>query len=195
MKQERKKVLELYYMNRSTSFEIFKRNQVLFIEVGIIYVVLLCFMLFLPLGGATYAISSVILFWIFTSLIILMLNKEVRKEFDFEDLFKDNRLPKKIRLFLLTISAFVITLIEVKILDNFNLENWVFNTLMTIITISETLLITLFLFNRINLFLTAILYSFLSIIVTFLTLILGGIFFTPFIFIVLFNKKVLNEKI
>ena len=70
-------------MNRSTSFEIFKRNQVLFIEVGIIYVVLLCFMLFLPLGGATYAISSVILFWIFTSLIILMLNKEVRKEFDF----------------------------------------------------------------------------------------------------------------
>ena len=128
-------------MNRSTSFEIFKRNQVLFIEVGIIYVVLLCFMLFLPLGGATYAISSVILFWIFTSLIILMLNKEVRKEFDFEDLFKDNRLPKKIKLFLLTISAFVITLIEVKILDNFNLENWVFNTLMTIITISETLLI------------------------------------------------------
>jgi hypothetical protein len=182
-------------MNRSTSFEIFKRNQVLFIEVGIIYVVLLCFMLFLPLGGATYAISSVILFWIFTSLIILMLNKEVRKEFDFEDLFKDNRLPKKIKLFLLTISAFVITLIEVKILDNFNLENWVFNILMTIITISETLLITLFLFNRINLFLTAMLYSFLSIIVTFLTLILGGIFFTPFIFIVLFNKKVFNEEI
>jgi len=66
---------------------------------------------------------------------------------------------------------------------------------MTIITISETLLITLFLFNRINLFLTAILYSFLSIIVTFLTLILGGIFFTPFIFIVLFNKKVFNEEI
>ena len=60
-------------MNRSTSFEIFKRNQVLFIEVGIIYVVLLCFMLFLPLGGATYAISSVILFWIFTSPISALL--------------------------------------------------------------------------------------------------------------------------
>jgi hypothetical protein len=152
-------------------------------------------MLFLPLAGATYAISSVILFWVFTSLIMLMLNKEIRKEFDFEDLFKDNRLPKKIKLFLLTISVFVVILIEVNIANQFNLENWAFNILMTITTISQTLLIALFSFNRISLFITAILYSFLSIIGTFLTLILGGIFFTPFIFIVLFNKKVFNEKI
>ena len=177
-----------------SNLDIFKQNQVLFIEVGIIYVVLLCFMLFLPLGGATYAISSVILFWVFTSLIMLMLNKEVRKELDFENLFEDKRLPKKIKLFLLTISVFVITLIEVNIVNNFNLENWAFNILMTIITISQTLLIALFSFNRISLFLTAILYSFLSIIVTFLTLIFGGIFFAPFIFIMLFNKKVLNNE-
>ena len=177
-----------------SNLDIFKQNQVLFIEVGIIYVALLCFMLFLPLAGATYAISSVILFWVFTSLIMLMLNKEVRKEFDFEDLFEDKRLPKKIKLFLLTISVFVITLIEVNIVNNFNLENWAFNILMTIITISQTLLIALFSFNRVSLFLTAILYSFLSVIVTFLTLIFGGIFFTPFIFIILFNKKVLNNE-
>lgn len=177
-----------------SNFDIFKQNQVLYIEFGIIYVTLICLMTFLPLAGLTHVISSVILFWLFTGLLVLVMNQNIRKELDFEDLFEDKRLPKKIRLLLLTISVFVLSLIEVNIVNHFNIKNWGYNILMTIITISQTLLITLFSFNKISLFLTAILYSFLSVIVTFLTLIFGGIFFSPFIFIMLFNKKVLNYE-
>jgi hypothetical protein len=151
-------------------------------------------MIVLPLSGLTYVISSVILFWLFTALFVLVMNQNIRKELDFGDLFEDKKLPKKIRLLLLSISVFLLSLIEVNIVNHFNLENWGFNILMTIITISQTLLITLFSFNKISLVLTAILYSFLSIIVTFLTLIFGGIFFAPFIFIMLFKKKVLNYE-
>ena len=76
-----------------SNFDIFKQNQVLYIEYGIIYVILICLIIFFPLSGFIHVISSVILFWLFTALFVLVMNQNIKKELDFEDLFQDKRLP------------------------------------------------------------------------------------------------------
>ena len=57
MQQGVKKALERLYMNKMSHFEIYKKNQVLYIEYGFIYVTLLFFMMFLPFKGVTNLIS------------------------------------------------------------------------------------------------------------------------------------------
>ena len=70
-----------------SNFEIFKQNQVLYIEYGFIYVTLICLMIFLPLEGITNVVSSVILFWLFIAMFVLLKNQNIKKEL--EELVKD----------------------------------------------------------------------------------------------------------
>ncbi len=171
-----------------SNFDIFKQNQVLYIEYGIIYVILICLIIFFPLSGFIHVISSVILFWLFTALFVLVMNHNIKKELDFEDLFQDKRLPSKLKLFSTSIGVLVLTLVEVNILNNQSIESSSFGIALAVVTILQSLLITLFTFKKIHLFHTAIFYCASSILATFFTLVFGGIFFAPFIFIVLFKK-------
>jgi hypothetical protein len=171
-----------------SNFDIFKQNQVLYIEYGIIYVILICLMIVLPLAGLTHVISSVILLWLFTALLVLVMNQNIKKELDFGDLFQDKRLPSKLKLFLISIAVLVITSVEVILFKNQIMGNWLLSITLTIITILQSLLISLFVLKKINLFLNAIFYCISSVLLIFLTIIFGGIFFSPFIFIILFKK-------
>ena len=191
MLQGVKKALEHLCMNNLSHFEIFKQNQVLYIEYGFIYVTLLFFMIFLPFKGVTNLISSVILFWLFIAMNVLLSNKNINKELDYEDLFQDTNLPSKLKLFLTSIFIFILVLIEITIFNGFETANWLFNFIQMLITILQSLLIALFTMNKIHLFATAFIYAALSSLVTCITLFLGGIFFTPYLLIVLFKKNII----
>ena len=191
MQQGVKKALERLYMNKMSHFEIYKKNQVLYIEYGFIYVTLLFFMMFLPFKGVTNLISSVILFWLFIAMIVLLINQNINKELDFEDLFQDTNLPSKLKLFLTSIIIFISVLIEINIFNKFETVNWLFNFIQMLITILQSLLIALFTMNKIHLFAPAVIYTALSSLITCITLFIGGIFLTPYLLIALFRKKMI----
>ena len=172
-----------------SNFEIFKQNQVLYIEYGFIYVTLICLMIFLPLEGITNVVSSVILFWLFIAMFVLLKNQNIKKELDFEDLFQDTHLPSKLKLFLTSIIIFILVLIEINIFNKFEMVNWLFNFIQMLITILQSLLIALFTINKIHLFATAVIYTALTSLITCITLLFGGIFFTPYLLIALFKNK------
>lgn len=172
-----------------SNFEIFKQNQVLYIEYGFIYVTLICLMMFLPLEGITNVVSSVILFWLFIAMFVLLKNQNIKKELDFEDLFQDTNLPSKLKLFLTSIIIFILVLIEINIFNKLETVNWLFNFIQMLITILQSLLIALFTMNKLHLFATAVLYTALSSLITGITLFIGGIFLTPYLLIALFKNK------
>jgi len=172
-------------------FDIFKQNQVLYIEFGIIYVILNCLMMFLPLSGFTYVISSVILFWLFIGLLILVMNQNIKKELDFEDLFQDKKVPAKLQLLLTSIAIIALTIIEVTIFNNYYANSWLINFIQMILTILQSLILSLITLKLNHLIFTSPVFVVLSTFVTCITLFFGGIFFVPFIFIKFFKRKVL----
>lgn len=148
-------------------------------------------MMFLPLSGIAFVISSVILFWLFTGLLILVMNQNIKKELDFEDLFQDKKLPAKLQLLLISIAIILLTFLEVIIFNKYYENSWLTNFIQMLTTILQSLIISLISLKFNHLIFKSLIYVFLSTLVTFVTLFLGGIFFAPFLFIKLFKGKVM----
>jgi hypothetical protein len=173
------------------TFNIYKINQLLFLEAGFVHLNTILSGVFIPMFGISFFFVSIATYFVYCFMGSIMAQYENKFE-DIHDVISSDKFPSAGRNIIVCLSLIVLT-IPVLLLYSQNLLDYPFNsTVCTLLSILLGGLAYVFTNQNSKKFVTILFYSIASIPLVFISLVAGGVLTLPLLFIFL-DIRALNE--
>lgn len=166
------------------TLDIYKTNQLLFLEAGFVHLNTILSGVFIPLFGLSFLFVSIATYFVYCFMGSIMAQYENQFE-DIYDVISSDRFPKAGKNIIVCLGLIVLT-IPVLLLYSQNMLDYPFNS--AVCTLLSTLLggLAYILTNQnSNKFVTTLFYSIISIPLVCISLVAGGVLTLPLLFIFL----------
>jgi hypothetical protein len=178
-----------------TAFTIFTRNQLLYVEAGIVFVVLSMIVSrgLLIVGPFTLVFAPIALvlspiyLWIFATLCLLV-SKGQSEDVELELLFRKENLPRPTRMVTFTALSGLLALVELAVIVDMGPQlTFISRFVLVQIVIIQNMALCLIMLNLTKYSGRGLLFASLALPLLFITLVLGGVLAIPMLFISLFK--------